>query len=281
MGRLDGKVAIVTGGAGIGIGGATTRKLAAEGASVIIADIAEALCESLVEELTGQGLQVASIRCDVNSPDDLKAAVDLAHTRFGSLDILHNHAIGRPIGKFPPGPRQWKYLHELSPEVWDSEIRSVLSAAFYAIHAALPAMLAGGGGSIINTTSAAAYGGNRGSSAYSSAKAGVAVLTYCVANEYGASNIRCNAVAPGITGANGRSGVEISGYDTLEEYTRQQAIQRVVEESEVANLVAFLASDEASGITGAVIPADGGYRAGFGNVFGRPPYHPSLDVVAV
>lgn len=275
MGRLAGKVALVTGGAGAGIGGSVTRLMAAEGAAVVVADVNDDLGAALVEELRANDHRAAYIHCNVNLPEDSVRAVALAVERFGRLDIVHNHAVGRPIGDAAPSPQQWKYLHDISPETWDTEITNILSVAFYVIHAALPVMIEGGGGSIINTTSAGAYGGNRGSAPYSSAKAALSVLTYCVANEYGAAGIRCNAVSPGITGDNGRFGASISGYDTLEDYTRQQAIQRVIEPEEVAALVAFLASDEASGITGAVVPTDGGFRANFGNVFGRPPYQPS------
>jgi meso-butanediol dehydrogenase/(S,S)-butanediol dehydrogenase/diacetyl reductase len=203
-------------------------------------------------------------------PGDHSAAVELALHRFGRLDVLHNHAIGFAVDEDAP-TSGFSYIHEIDPRQWDLDVKNVLSSVFYGTIAAIPAMLEAGGGSIVNTSSAAGYGGQRGTAAYSTCKAAVMTFTKSIANEYGTRRIRANAVSPGMTGAAGAAGAAVANR-SLEEHVKLPALNRVVEPEEVANLVAFLASDEASGITGAEIPVDGGFSAGFGDFLGLPPF---------
>jgi NAD(P)-dependent dehydrogenase (short-subunit alcohol dehydrogenase family) len=167
---LTDKVALVTGGAGQGMGRATSLRLAEEGASVVIADIDEEAARNLVGTLTAAGRSAAYIRCDVTQPDEVAAAVDFAVVTFGGVDILHNHAIG---------PWVLGYLGDLSFDQWDTGVRNVLSPAFYAIKTVLPWMIARGGGSIVNTSSAAGLGSQRKTGIYSVAKSAPPVSHPC------------------------------------------------------------------------------------------------------
>jgi NAD(P)-dependent dehydrogenase (short-subunit alcohol dehydrogenase family) len=265
--QLDGKVAIVTGGVGAD-GAPAGGGMASDGATVVVADIADETGPAFVEALTARGLSAEYVHCDVTVADDLVRVVEVATRTYGGLDILHNHAIGRSTSG---------YLSEISPAEWDAGIGGVLSPVFYGISAALPAMIRRGGGAIVNTASAAGYGGQRMTAIYSTAKAAVMTLTRCVANEYGRQNIRCNAICPGITGGVGKMSAPMAGHPSEEAYFGQQALGRVVEATEVAELVAFLVSDAASGLTGAIVPVDAGFTAGFGDLLGLPPYGVTLD----
>ena len=275
MAELDGKVAVVTGGVGLdgasaggGMGSAVAEKLASEGATVLVADIADEAGHAFVAALTARGLSAEYVHCDVTVADDLVQAVERATRKYGGLDILHNHAIGRSKSG---------YLSEISAADWDAGIAGVLSPVFYGISAALPAMIQRGGGAIVNTASVAGYGGQRMTAIYSTAKSAVMTLTRCVANEYGRQNIRCNAISPGITGGVGKMSAPMAGHPTEEAYFGQQALGRVVEATEVADLVAFLVSDAASAITGAIVPVDAGFTAGFGDLLGFAPYGVTTD----
>lgn len=271
MGLLDHKVALVTGGAGEGMGSASSLRLAREGAAVVIADIDDRRGENLAAHIRAAGGNAMYRRCDVTEASELEAAVALAEEAFGGLDILHNHAIG---------PFTLAYLGELSIAQWDEGVRSVLSSAFYGIRAALPAMLRRGGGSIVITSSVAGYGGQRKMGLYSVSKAGTMILTQAVAHEYGHAKIRCNAIAPGMTGeARTRETLRLSAFDSRSKLLAQQALGRMVEPEEAAALVAFLASDQASGITGAVIPVDAGASAGHGDCLGLPPFGSHMPIL--
>jgi NAD(P)-dependent dehydrogenase (short-subunit alcohol dehydrogenase family) len=137
MAELDGKVAIVTGGAGAGMGSASSARLARDGAAVVVADIDEAAGRAHAARLAAAGLTADFRRCDVTEPKDLEAVVAYAVERYGGLDVMHNHAVGR-----------WTqgYVSELSAEDWDASVRSVLSSMFYGCRAAIPAMVERGGG---------------------------------------------------------------------------------------------------------------------------------------
>jgi NAD(P)-dependent dehydrogenase (short-subunit alcohol dehydrogenase family) len=264
MGRLSGKVAIVTGGARAGMGAASSRRLAADGAAVVIADIDEGGGHQLEVELTAARLVASFHRCDVTNAPDLDGVVAYAVERYGRLDVMHNHAVG---------PFSRGYLSEISVEDWDRSLRNVLSSVFYGCRAAIPAMIESGGGSIVNTSSSAGLGSQRTNGIYSTAKAGVMVLSQCVAWEYGSVGIRCNAIAPGITGERVvRIMEETGGYPNRAALLAQHASGRAVEPDEVAALVSFLASDEASAISGMTISVDGGANARAGDFLGLGPY---------
>jgi NAD(P)-dependent dehydrogenase (short-subunit alcohol dehydrogenase family) len=260
MGRLEGKVAIVTGGAS-GIGAATMRRFAAEGAAVVCADLDDAGAASLVAEIEASGGRAAAQRADVGVLADLEAVVALAVERFGGLDVMHNNAVWSGGG----------YVHEIDPDVWDRSMQVALTGVFYGMRAALPALLARGGGSIITTSSVDGLFGEIMAAPYATAKAAVINLTRTVAVEYGRRNIRANCICPGA--------VETPLLDLIgqlapkprAQLAAEHAIGRCLRPEEIANVALFLASDESSAITGAAIVADGGLTAGLG-VTGFPPY---------
>ncbi len=260
MQRLAGKAAIVTGGAS-GIGAATLRRFAAEGAAVVCADLDADGGTRVVAEIAAAGGSAAFHKTDVGVLAELEAAVALAVERFGGLDVMHNNAVWTGGG----------YVHEIDPAVWDRTMQVALTGVFYGMRAALPAMLARGGGSIITTSSVDGLFGEIMAAPYATAKAAVINLTRTVAAEYGRRGIRANCICPGA--------VETPMLDLLgqlapkprAQLAAEHAIGRCLRPEEIANVALFLASDESSAITGAAIVADGGLTAGLG-VAGFPPY---------
>jgi meso-butanediol dehydrogenase/(S,S)-butanediol dehydrogenase/diacetyl reductase len=255
--RLAGRVVIVTGGAS-GIGAATLRRLAADGAAVVCADIDDEAGERVV---AGIGARAAYRHCDVGELAELEATVAFAEERFGGLDIIHNNAVWTGGG----------WVHEIDPAIWQRSLQVMLTGVFYGCKAAIPALLRRGGGAIVNTASIEAFGGEMMASPYATAKAGVVNLTRNVAIEYGRKGIRANAICPGI--------VETPLYALMEQFARRSraemeqlsALGRLIRPEEIANVVAFLVGDEASAVTGAAVVVDGGLTAML-NLSGHGPY---------
>ncbi len=244
MGRLDGKVAIVTG-AGSGIGRASAELFVSEGAQVICADMS-GLQDEVASSLGGSAL---GLKVDVTSAEDVKAMIRAAVDEFGGLDVLFNNA--------GIGGRAHKPLHEVDDEDFELQVGVHLKGVFYGMKYAIPVMLEAGGGSIINTASAAGLVGMKGLSVYSGAKGGVVLLTKSTALDYAEEGIRINAICPGIvyTGLSKARG-QAPGTPRPE-----QPIGRYGRPEELAAAALFLASDESSFITGTAIPVDGGYVA--------------------
>lgn len=244
---LEGKIAVVTGG-GSGIGAAIARLFVAEGAKIVIGDLAESGA-ALAAQLTADGFSAAFQRVDVTDEAEIAALMQLAVSRFGRLDILVANA-GIPERKSP--------IHELDLADWRRVIDVDLTGVALCNKFAAGAMLANGGGAIVNMASILAHVGQENSNAYSAAKAAVVNLTRSVALTYAKRGIRANCVSPGY--------VDTPLLAQLPEATRQamlvrQPIGRLARPKEIAEVVAFLASDKASIITGACINADGGYTA--------------------
>ena len=244
---LEGKVAVVTG-AGSGIGAAIARLFAVEGAKVILGDLAESAA-TRAAELAGEGFGATSQRVDVTDESSVAGLMQAAVTRFGRLDILVANA-GIPERKAP--------IHALDLADWRRVIDVDLTGVAICNKFAAGAMLATGGGAIVNMASILGHVGQENSNAYSAAKAAVVNLTRSVALTYARRGIRANCVSPGY--------VDTPLLATLPEATRQnmllrQPIGRLGRPEEIAQVVAFLASDRASMITGACINADGGYTA--------------------
>ena len=245
--KFDGKVAIVTGGAS-GIGEACVRQFAAGGAKVVIADINLEAAERLAQSVREAGGQAAAVRVDVADPASVEAMVTFAKDTFGGLDIAVNNAgIGGELN--PTG--------QATLEGWNKVIAINLSSVFYCMRYQIPAMLERGGGAIVNVASILGTVAFAGSPGYVAAKHGVVGLSKTAALEYATQGIRVNAVGPGF--------IETPLLNSVEEQKAAiaslHAMKRLGTAEEVANLICFLASDDASFITGSYHLADGGYTA--------------------
>lgn len=251
MQRLQSRSAIITGG-GAGIGGATSCRLAAEGAAVLVADIDGVAAEAVVTSIRASGGIASSIVVDVSDESQLRLMVDECAERYGKVDILVNNA-----GVAIPGS-----VTSLGVESWANVMDVNLRSMWLAMKFAIPAMPATGG-SIINMSSAQALMGFPGWAAYAATKGGAIALTQQAAVEYARNGIRVNAVAPGtiMTPMNQRIFDQAPDAEALRKsWGEQHALGRFGEASEVASVIAFLASDDASFVTGVCIPVDGGMR---------------------
>jgi NAD(P)-dependent dehydrogenase (short-subunit alcohol dehydrogenase family) len=244
--RFQGKVALVTG-AGGGIGGAIARRLAAEGAQLVLLDVNDTVHETACA-LAGPGVQTLALRADVADFTQVREAVAAAETRFGAIDCLINNA-GLTATIAP--------LERMEDEQWAREIGVNLTGPFNLIRAVLPGMAARGWGRIVNISSAAARGGLYRQGGYSASKSGLLGLTRNVTLEYAASGITCNAVLPGLidTPAVARLPRGIMDYTMSMTPARRPGTV-----DEVAAVVAFLCSEEAAYVNGAEIDVDGGSR---------------------
>lgn len=253
-GKLDGKVAIVTAG-GSGIGAATVRRFVREGATVVIADLSGSRAEQVRSEVVSNGGRAAALKMDVADPQAIEATIKLALDSFGRLDVLFNNA----------GMAEVSLIHETSLESWERVIAVTLTGTFLGLKYAIPIMRRQGGGAIINTASISGIHGDYGMGSYNAAKAAVINLTRTAALENAKHGIRINCVCPG---AINTRVAQILGKDRADEFRRVMGsahpIGRMGEPEEIANTVTFLASDEASFITGASFVVDGGITAGSG-----------------
>jgi NAD(P)-dependent dehydrogenase (short-subunit alcohol dehydrogenase family) len=253
MGRLDGKVAVITGAAS-GIGRASAIRFASEGAAVVVTDLNAQGGEESVAECKRAGGRAVFHRVDVTSEADVKAAVDRAVSEFGKLDIIFNNAgLAGAVGK----------IEETTAENWDRTFSILLRAVFLGMKYAVPAMRKAGGGSIISTASIAGLRGGAGPHAYSAAKAGVVNLTRSVALEVGKDRIRVNCICPGGINTPLISNNLPGGFEVASQFLKNiQPIPRAGLPEDIAAMAAFLASDDAEWITGAAMVVDGGYTAG-------------------
>lgn len=242
---LTGKVAIVTGSAR-GLGAATARRLAQEGAHVVITDILREQAESTAQALRADGLSAHCVIADITNACDVERLVVEAVATFGGVHVLVNNA------GFPRD----KYLVKMSEEDWDLVMGVMLKGAFLAARAVMPRMIEQGWGRVINISSRA-HLGNPTQANYSAAKAGLIGMAKALAQEEGRYGITVNCVAPGFMET--EMVQALPTYETIKERAIQaQSVKRVGKPDDIANAVAFLASEAASFITGEVLHVTGG-----------------------
>ena len=253
--RLKDQIAIVTGGAS-GIGLASTQRLLEEGATVVMCDINAAAGEQVVTGLKAAGLeQIDFVQADVSVSADVQRVI--AHTldAYGRVDILFNNA-----GYFEPGE-----VHEVPEDEWERAMAINLRSVFLFSKYTVPGMLERGKGSIIHNASIASVVGDPNAAAYCATKGGVGMLTKAMALDYGKRGIRVNAICCGeietalFVKEAAHYGIPTDEYGKM--IGDMHPIGRIGQPEEVAAVVAFLASDDSSFITGALIPVDGGYSA--------------------
>lgn len=250
MARFEDRVALVTGGAR-GIGAATAQRFAQDGARVAIADLDVEGCERLAAELKAAGAEALPLGCDVSDATQVQTMVDQVLERFGRLDILVNNA----------GITRDNLIYKMTDDDWDRVIAVHLRGAFLCSRAAQKPMVERKYGRIISLSSTSALG-NRGQANYSAAKAGLQGFTRTLAIELGPFGITANAVAPGfidteMTRATAQR-LDITFDQMSEALSKEIPLRRVGQPSEVASVIAFLASEDASYVSGQIIYVKGG-----------------------
>jgi len=252
MRLLEDKVAVITGAAGIGIGQATARALAREGALIVVSDAHAKRPFAVAEDIkTTFGVKTMGIQCDVSNRSQVRNMVSQTIKRFGKIDILVNNA-GRG-GVFP--------VWEMPDETWDMIIGVNLNGTFNCTKAILPKMIEQRSGVIINLSSIAAHMCSpHDGVAYCSSKAAIEAFTKVVAQEVGQYNIRVNAIAPSVIWNKFMERVPGLSPEYLQSYKDQTPLRRFGTPEEVAEAIVYLASDKASYISGAVLDMTGGFH---------------------
>lgn len=249
--QFKGKVAVVTGGAS-GIGRATVELLVTKGCKVMVGDLHEPSGQAMVEALGSE--HVGFRRCDVANFDDVQALMEAAASVFGGLDILVNNAgMGSEICTSV----------DLSPETWRRVIAVDLDSVFFGCKAAIPFMRQRQGGAVVNIASISGLGGDYGFNAYNAAKGAVVNYTRSLAMDHAVDHIRVNAVCPGLVATRLTAFMDKKGI--LPELTKTIPMKRIGQAEEIAQVVVFLASEDASYMTGSIVVVDGGQTASTGN----------------
>lgn len=252
-GRLDGRVALVTG-AGSGIGAASAAALAAAGAAVAVTDVDEGSARKVAAEIAERGHRATALRLDAASEQDWVRSVASVRAEFGPVTVLHSNAA-------LTSPQVYAAdlgVVDLDMEVFERVVAVNLRGGVLGCKHVVPGMLAEGRGSIILTSSVKASTGSAHRTAYSVSKGGLDALTRVVATGYGKGGVRCNAIAPGIVATEANAGIPPAQRSALEDAHLTPSLGSP---SDIANTVVFLASDESAFITGQVLAVDGGLTA--------------------
>jgi NAD(P)-dependent dehydrogenase (short-subunit alcohol dehydrogenase family) len=258
MKRLEGKTAIISGTAG-GIGAASARRMAMEGAQVVLADINVAGAETVAAEIRAAGGDAIAHNLDLGDEGSIKALIHDALTRYGKLEVLFNNAADTRVTTMQNDAA----IEFMDADIWDGIFRINTRGTMLMIKHALPALLASGNASIINTSSGASLRADLFRAAYASSKGAINVLTQYVAAQYGKRGVRCNVVSPGlVVTENTREGQA----HNFALYEKHHLTPRLGVPEDIAAMATFLASDEGRFITGQIIPVDGGISTHFPHV---------------
>jgi len=251
--RFEGKVVIVTGG-GKGIGQACAIAFAQEGGQVAIADIDEEAGRASMQQIKETGGEAIFIKCDVSKSADVQLLVKETIHTFGGVDVLYNNA----------GVVRYGTVVDMSEEDWDYQININLKASFLTCRYTIPEMIKRGGGAIVNTSSAQAFASQKTVAAYAASKGGIVSFTSTVALDHAGDNIRCNCIAPGsiqtpmLDEAAELFGPKDNPAQAIVDWGKMHPIGRVGRAGEVAKMVLFLASEDASFCTGGCYRIEGG-----------------------
>ena len=275
MARFTEQVAVVTGGAQ-GIGGATARRLASEGARVLIADLDSAAAEQNVARIRAAGGTAEALTADVAQPEQMRGAIDAAVAHWGKLNLLVSNAYGG-------GPGMDGNAVEVPEEPWDRGMALLVKALFVGAKYAVPQMQAAGGGAIVNIASVHGLLAVRRRVVYDTGKAAVIGLTRQLAVDFGPLGVRVNAICPGLIITERSKEHFESDPERVAFFADQYPVRRVGRPDDIAGAVAFLCSDDASFITGQSLVVDGGMttqlQEDFGVRQGRYAQdHPELKV---
>ncbi len=252
--KLAGKVAIVTG-AGTGLGKVTAQVLAGHGAKVAIAEIDPASGEAAAESIRAAGGEAVFVPVDVSDEDQVRAMAETVAARFGGIDVLHNNAAYQP----PEQRARDRDICNVDVEAWDKAMDVNAKGAMLCCKHVIPHMLKRGGGSIVNSSSGFGFQGDLTLTAYAASKAVLVILAKSIATQYGKQRIRANTIQIGLVlGENAQHAIQ---GELRQIILDAHLTPELGDPRNVADVVAFLASDESAFITGATIPVDGGFSA--------------------
>lgn len=255
MDRLKNKIAVITGGGG-GIGRATCELFAEEGAHVVVAERDEASGREVAQEITQRGGLATFIRTDVGQESSIQQMAEAAGDAFGRIDILVNNAAVFVLKGIDATVQEWR-------EILDVNVVGPALCARYCV----PLMRKAGGGSIVNLASISSVIAQKQMVTYNATKAAIANMTRCMAMDLAADHIRVNAVGPGavwtqiVARLTSEAGLDRQAADADPEWGGAHLLKRIADPREIAYPILFLASDEASFVTGSILMADGGYTA--------------------